>query len=58
MKKTIANIDSKLQTAQDWLRDPTAVQGGLGEKSLRAILGNISYWIQVDNGKDTQNFTN
>ena len=43
MKKTIANIDSKLQTAQDWLRDPTAVQGGLGEKSLRAILGNISF---------------
>ena len=38
MKKTIANIDSKLQTAQDWLRDPLAMQGGLGEKSLRSII--------------------
>ena len=38
MKKTIANIESKMQSAQDWLRDPTAVQGGLGEKSLRSII--------------------
>ena len=26
MKKTIANIDSKMQPAMDWLRDPEAVQ--------------------------------
>jgi len=38
MKKTIANIDSKMQPAMDWLRDPEAVQGGMGEKSLRNIL--------------------
>ena len=38
MRKTIANIDSKMQPALDWLRDPAAVQGGMGEKSLRHII--------------------
>ena len=38
MRKTIANIDSKMQPALDWLRDPAAVQGGIGEKSLRHII--------------------
>jgi len=38
MKKTIGSIDGKMQGAQDWLRDPMAVQGGVGEKSLRSIV--------------------
>jgi len=38
MKKTIGSIDGKMQSAQDWLRDPMAVQGGVGEKSLRSIV--------------------
>ena len=38
MKRTLANIDSKMQPAMDWLRDPVAVQGGMGEKSLRNII--------------------
>lgn len=31
-------IDSKLKFAHDWLEDPKAVLGGVGEKSLRYIL--------------------
>ena len=31
-------MDSKLQSAHDWLEDPTAMPGGIGEKSLRHIL--------------------
>eukprot|EP00092_Neocalanus_flemingeri_P011035 GFUD01011880.1.p1 GENE.GFUD01011880.1~~GFUD01011880.1.p1 ORF type:complete len:1019 (-),score=248.98 GFUD01011880.1:807-3710(-) len=38
MKKTIGSIDGKMQGAQDWLRDPMAVHGGVGEKSLRSII--------------------
>jgi len=38
MKKTIGSIDGKMQSAQDWLRDPMAVHGGVGEKSLRSIV--------------------
>ena len=38
MRKTIANIDSRMQQAMDWLRDPMAVEGGMGEKSLRNII--------------------
>ncbi|KAG0433050.1 hypothetical protein HPB47_020274 [Ixodes persulcatus] len=31
-------IAGKLQSAHDWLEDPTAVTGGVGEKSVRHIL--------------------
>ena len=31
-------MDSKLQSAHDWLEDPTAMPGGIGEKSIRHIL--------------------
>jgi vinculin len=38
MKKAQNAIVGKLRTAHDWLEDPTAVVGGVGEKSLRSIL--------------------
>ncbi|CAL4058554.1 unnamed protein product, partial [Meganyctiphanes norvegica] len=38
MKKALSAIDSRAQAAHDWLLDPTALRGGLGEKSLRQIL--------------------
>lgn len=33
-----SGIESKMQAAQDWLADPRALKGGVGEKSLRQIL--------------------
>ena len=38
MKKTLGLIESKMQAAHDWLQDPNALQGGVGEKSVRQIL--------------------
>uniref|UniRef100_A0A1E1XF93 Vinculin n=1 Tax=Amblyomma aureolatum TaxID=187763 RepID=A0A1E1XF93_9ACAR len=38
MKKAQNAIAGKIQSAHDWLEDPTAVTGGVGEKSLRHIL--------------------
>ena len=38
MRKNMGIIGSKLQTALDWLNDPNALQGGVGEKSIRQIL--------------------
>ena len=38
MRKNMGIIESKLQTAHDWLNDPNALQGGVGEKSIRLIL--------------------
>jgi len=38
MKKTVSGIEGKMQQALDWLRDPTAMQGGIGEKALRSII--------------------
>jgi vinculin len=38
MKKAHNAINSKLQAAHDWLEDPEALVGGIGEKSLRHIL--------------------
>ncbi|XP_042866262.1 vinculin-like isoform X1 [Penaeus japonicus] len=38
MKKALNAIDGKAQAAHDWLLDPTALRGGIGEKSLRQIL--------------------
>jgi vinculin len=38
MRKGQAVIESKLQLAYDWLKDPTALLGGVGEKSVRNIL--------------------
>ncbi len=39
MRKNIGMIESKMQSAHDWLNDPNALQGGVGEKSIRQILG-------------------
>ena len=40
MKKNQSAIEGAVQAANDWLRDPTAVQGGVGEKAIRRILEN------------------
>ena len=31
-------MDSKMQQAHDWLQDPEALHGGVGEKSVRQVL--------------------
>ncbi|XP_043196748.1 vinculin-like isoform X2 [Amphibalanus amphitrite] len=38
LKKAENAIGPKLQAANDWLQDPQAVRGGVGEKSLRNVL--------------------
>ena len=38
MRKTASGIEGKMQPALDWLRDPTAVHGGVGEKAVRSIV--------------------
>lgn len=38
IKKTYNALQGKLASAHDWLEDPTAVTGGVGEKSVRSIL--------------------
>lgn len=38
MKRALGAMTSKIQAAHDWLEDPYAPNGGLGEKSLRQIL--------------------
>ena len=40
MRKNMGIIDSKMGSAHDWLNDPNALQGGVGEKSIRQILEN------------------
>jgi len=38
MKKTLSSIEAKAPAAQDWLQNPDAVVGGMGEKALHQIL--------------------
>lgn len=38
MKRALGAMTSKVQSAHDWLEDPFAPNGGIGEKSLRQIL--------------------
>ncbi|KAL1130903.1 hypothetical protein AAG570_012144 [Ranatra chinensis] len=38
MKKANNAIQSKIQTAKDWLEDPMAHRGGAGEKAVRQII--------------------
>jgi len=38
MKRACQALDSKLQAAIDWLEDPHARGGGIGEKSIRQII--------------------
>lgn len=40
LKKAYNAILNKLSQAHDWLEDPTAVTGGVGEKSVRSIIEN------------------
>ncbi|CAH1786025.1 unnamed protein product, partial [Owenia fusiformis] len=40
MKKAAHTIDSLMKQAVDWLLDPNALVGGVGERSLRTILDN------------------
>ena len=38
MRKNMGIIEGKMSSAHDWLNDPHAMQGGVGEKSIRQIL--------------------
>ena len=38
MKKNQGIIEGKMSAAHDWLNDPNALLGGVGEKSIRQIL--------------------
>ncbi|XP_046400954.1 vinculin isoform X9 [Ischnura elegans] len=38
MKRSLNAIQGKMQAAHDWLEDPLALRGGVGEKSVRHIL--------------------
>lgn len=38
MKRALGAMTSKIQAAHDWLEDPFAPNGGMGEKSLRQLL--------------------
>lgn len=38
MKRALGAMTSKIQAAHDWLEDPFAPNGGIGEKSLRQII--------------------
>lgn len=42
MRKTQNLMDSKMQQAHDWLQDPEALHGGIGEKSVRQV-GSVDY---------------
>ena len=47
MRKTQNVMDSKMQQAHDWLQDPQALHGGVGEKSVRQV----SYYRKVIENK-------
>ncbi|XP_018910673.1 vinculin isoform X3 [Bemisia tabaci] len=38
MKKAHSAIQAKMRSARDWLEDPLALRGGIGEKSVRQII--------------------
>ncbi|XP_069467061.1 vinculin isoform X2 [Ambystoma mexicanum] len=38
MKRALASIDSKINQAKEWLRDPNALPGDVGEQAIRQIL--------------------
>ncbi|CAK9300187.1 unnamed protein product [Gordionus sp. m RMFG-2023] len=40
MKKALKAFESKLIACHDWLQDPNAIQGGMGEKAIRNTLEN------------------
>uniref|UniRef100_A0A0A9VYZ0 Vinculin n=1 Tax=Lygus hesperus TaxID=30085 RepID=A0A0A9VYZ0_LYGHE len=42
MKKAISTIQSKYRTARDFIEDPYAMRGGIGEKAVRQIVDHAS----------------
>ncbi|NP_999099.1 vinculin [Sus scrofa] len=52
MKRALASIDSKLNQAKGWLRDPTASPGDAGEQAIRQILDEAGKVGELCAGKE------
>ncbi|XP_068924387.1 vinculin isoform X1 [Petaurus breviceps papuanus] len=52
MKRALASIDSKLNQAKGWLRDPTASPGDVGEQAIRQILDEAGKVGELCAGKE------
>uniref|UniRef100_A0A8C5SQ25 Vinculin n=1 Tax=Laticauda laticaudata TaxID=8630 RepID=A0A8C5SQ25_LATLA len=54
MKRALALIDSKMNQAKGWLRDPTAPAGDTGEQAIRQILDEAGNVGELCAGKERQ----
>ncbi|XP_026529964.1 vinculin [Notechis scutatus] len=54
MKRALALIDSKMNQAKGWLRDPTAPAGDAGEQAIRQILDEAGNVGELCAGKERQ----
>ncbi|XP_059518286.1 vinculin isoform X1 [Myotis daubentonii] len=52
MKRALASIDSKLNQAKGWLRDPSASAGDAGEQAIRQILDEAGKVGELCAGKE------
>nr|XP_031316933.1 vinculin isoform X2 [Camelus dromedarius] len=52
MKRALASIDSKLNQAKGWLRDPSASSGDAGEQAIRQILDEAGKVGELCAGKE------
>ncbi|XP_053442023.1 vinculin isoform X3 [Nycticebus coucang] len=52
MKRALASIDSKLNQAKGWLRDPNASPGDVGEQAIRQILDEAGKVGELCAGKE------
>ncbi|XP_006835981.1 PREDICTED: vinculin isoform X1 [Chrysochloris asiatica] len=52
MKRALASIDSKLNQAKGWLRDPSASPGDVGEQAIRQILDEAGKVGELCAGKE------
>ncbi|XP_037659625.1 vinculin isoform X2 [Choloepus didactylus] len=52
MKRALASIDSKLNQAKGWLRDPSATPGDAGEQAIRQILDEAGKVGELCAGKE------
>ncbi|XP_036079463.1 vinculin isoform X1 [Rousettus aegyptiacus] len=52
MKRALASIDSKLNQAKGWLRDPSASPGDAGEQAIRQILDEAGKVGELCAGKE------
>nr|XP_019601443.1 PREDICTED: vinculin isoform X3 [Rhinolophus sinicus] len=52
MKRALASIDSKLNQAKGWLRDPSAPPGDAGEQAIRQILDEAGKVGELCAGKE------